>query len=55
MTIEPVAHVRTLGLVELFFSYLLSRRLFRERLARTEVIGIVLLTLALALIMLGSA
>ena len=54
MAIEPVAHVRTLGLVELFFSYLLSRRLFRERLARNEVIGIMLLTLALAAIMLSA-
>jgi hypothetical protein len=54
MAIEPVAHVRTLGLAELFFSYLLSRRLFRERLSRSEIAGIVLLTLALAAIMLGA-
>jgi drug/metabolite transporter (DMT)-like permease len=54
MAIEPVAHVRTLGLVELFFSYLLSRRLFRERLARNEVIGIVVLVFALAAIMLSA-
>ena len=54
MAIEPVAHVRTLGLVELFFSYLLSRRLFREHLARNEVIGIVLLVFALVAIMLSA-
>jgi drug/metabolite transporter (DMT)-like permease len=54
IAIEPVAHVRTLGLAELFFSYALSRRLFRERLRAAEVVGIVLLTLALVLIMLGA-
>ena len=32
MALEPVANVRTLGLIELFFSYLVSRRFFRERL-----------------------
>ena len=30
MTIEPVAHVRTLGLIELLFSYAVSRRVFRR-------------------------
>ena len=30
MAIEPVAHVRTLGLIELLFSYIVSRRVFRE-------------------------
>ena len=29
MAIEPAAHVRTLGLVELLFSYAVSRRIFR--------------------------
>ena len=54
MAIEPVAHVRTLGLVELFFSYLISRRLFRERLRSAEAAGIVLLMLGLVAIMLGA-
>lgn len=53
MAIEPVAHVRTLGLVELIFSYALSRRIFRERLRASEVTGIVLLCLGLAAIILG--
>jgi drug/metabolite transporter (DMT)-like permease len=48
--IEPVAHVRTLGLVELVFSYAVSRRLFRERLSATEAIGMALLALGVAAI-----
>jgi drug/metabolite transporter (DMT)-like permease len=43
MAMEPVAHVRTLGLIELYFSYVVSRRVFRERLSRAEVTGFVLL------------
>lgn len=54
MAIEPVAHVRTLGLVELLFSYVLSRRIFRERFQRRELAGIALLCLGLmALILRG--
>ena len=52
MTIEPVAHVRTLGLIELLFSYAVSRRVFRERLSRRELAGIALLALALVVGML---
>jgi len=48
MAMQPVVHVRTLGLVELFFSYVVSRKIFRERLGRTELAGIVLLTLGIA-------
>lgn len=51
--IEPVAHVRTLGLVELVFSYVVSRRLFRERLGATEAAGMVLLALGVAVITLA--
>jgi drug/metabolite transporter (DMT)-like permease len=50
MALEPAAHVRTLGLVEVFFSYLISLRLFRERLSRLEVAGLALLVLGVALI-----
>ena len=53
MTIEPAARVRTLGLVELLFSYAVSRRLFRERLNRREISGIALLTLGLIIVALG--
>jgi drug/metabolite transporter (DMT)-like permease len=50
MAIEPVAHVRTLGLIELLFSYAVSRRVFRERLTRRELAGVALLALALVLV-----
>ena len=53
MAIEPVAHVRTLGLTELLFSYVVSRRVFREQLERRELIGIALLTLGLIVVTLG--
>ena len=50
MAIEPAAHVRTLGLVELLFSYVIARRVFRERLTRRELWGVVLLALALIVV-----
>jgi drug/metabolite transporter (DMT)-like permease len=50
MAIEPAAHVRTLGLIELLFSYVISRRVFRERLTRRELAGIALLALALVVV-----
>lgn len=50
MAIEPIAHVRTLGLVELVFSYAVSRRFFRERLTRLEIAGMALLVVALAIV-----
>ena len=53
MAIEPVAHVRTLGLTELLFSYVVSRRVFREHLQRRELIGIALLAVALVVVTLG--
>ena len=53
MAIEPVAHVRTLGLVELLFSYVVSRRVFRERLSRIELGGIALLTSGLVIVTLA--
>ena len=47
MAMQPVAHVRTLGLVELLFSYVVSRRIFGERLSGTELAGLALLALGL--------
>jgi drug/metabolite transporter (DMT)-like permease len=52
--IEPVAHVRTLGLIELVFSYAVSRRFFRERLSRLEICGMALLALGVAIITLSA-
>ena len=53
MAIEPVANVRTLGLTELLFSYIVSRRVFREHLERRELVGIGFLALALVVVTLG--
>ncbi len=48
--LEPVAHVRTLGLVELIFSYAVSRRIFKERLSAREILGIGLLAAGVVVI-----
>jgi drug/metabolite transporter (DMT)-like permease len=42
MALRPAVDVRTLGLVEVLFSYLVSRRLFREKISRNELLGLVL-------------
>ncbi len=47
VAIEPAAHVRTLGLIELVFAWLLSRRLYREQLTSREFAGLLLLCLGL--------
>jgi drug/metabolite transporter (DMT)-like permease len=52
--IEPAAHVRTLGLVELLFSFAIARRFFKERLAVAELIGVGLLMIALVMVTLGA-
>jgi drug/metabolite transporter (DMT)-like permease len=44
------AQVRTLGLVEVLFSYAVSRRLMREKLARTEQIGLLFVATGLLLV-----
>jgi drug/metabolite transporter (DMT)-like permease len=51
--LEPVAHVRTLGLIELLFAYLVSRRLFSDQLRPIEVGAMVLLGISLALVTLA--
>ena len=48
--IEPVAHVRTLAMIELFFGYVVSRRIFRERITRLEIIGMALLAAGLVVV-----
>lgn len=40
--LRPAVDVRTLGLVEVLFSYLVSRRLFREQISRKERVGLLL-------------
>jgi drug/metabolite transporter (DMT)-like permease len=49
MTIQLVAYVRTLGLVELVFTFLSSWFVFRERPRSGEVLGIVLLLVGVAM------
>jgi drug/metabolite transporter (DMT)-like permease len=53
MAIEPAAHVRTLGLIELLFSAVVSRRIFRERSTRRELAGMLLLGAAVLLVTLS--
>ena len=53
MAIEPAAHVRTLALVEIFFGYAISRRVFREKLSRLELAGMALLAVGLAVVTLA--
>jgi drug/metabolite transporter (DMT)-like permease len=50
MAIEPVAHVRTLALIEVFFGYVVSHRFFRERVSGIEIAGMVLLMIGLVIV-----
>ena len=43
--IQSVTYVRTLGLIEMLFSYVVSRRLFREHLTTREIAGMALIVL----------
>lgn len=47
----PVAAVRTLGLVEIFFAQVLSRSLMKERPSKREIAGIGLLVLGVVLVL----
>jgi drug/metabolite transporter (DMT)-like permease len=51
--IEAAANVRTLGLVELIFSYVVSLKLFREKLTSMELGGMALIALGIVVITLG--
>lgn len=48
--LRPAADVRTLGLVEVLFSYLVSRRLFREKLGLGEQLGLALVAIGLVVV-----
>jgi drug/metabolite transporter (DMT)-like permease len=50
---RPAADVRTLGLVEVLFSYLVSRKLFREKLSLAETIGLLLVAVGLVVVCAG--
>jgi drug/metabolite transporter (DMT)-like permease len=51
--IEPAANVRTLGLVELIFAYVISLKLFKERLSGMELAGMALIALGIVVITLA--
>jgi drug/metabolite transporter (DMT)-like permease len=51
MTIQTVAIVRTLGLVELLFTFAMSVLWFRERPTKAEVAGVVMLVAAIVLLL----
>jgi drug/metabolite transporter (DMT)-like permease len=48
--LRPVADIKTLGMIEVLFSYVVSRKLFDESLTPREKGGLALLTLGLAVI-----
>ncbi len=51
MTLQAVAYVRTLGLVELLFTFLISWIWFREKARLTEVLGVMLIVLGIAMVL----
>ena len=52
MTIQNAAHVRALGQVELFFTFLSSLLFFREKINSTELFGVSLLVCGIGLLLL---
>ena len=48
--LRPAADVRTLGLIEVLFSYLVSRRLLREKLGLAEQAGLALVAIGLVVV-----
>lgn len=48
--LKTAAEVKTLGLIEVIFSYAVSRKLFDENLSRAEKLGLVLVTVGLFVI-----
>jgi drug/metabolite transporter (DMT)-like permease len=50
LALEPASHVRTLILVEVLFTYIVSMRVFREAVSRRELAGIVLVVLGVGAI-----
>lgn len=51
MTMQTVAYVRTLGQIELVFTFLISYFVFRERTNRSELMGIALIIAGLVLLL----
>ena len=53
MTIENAAHVRALGQIELVFTFIASRVIFREHTSTSEVIGILAIVAGILVLVLG--
>ncbi len=51
--LQSVTYVRTLGLIEMLFSYVVSRRIFREHMSRREVAGMLLIVAGVVVITLA--
>ncbi len=51
LALEPASHVRTLILIEVLFTYVVSLRIFRETISRREIAGIVLVISGVALVL----
>lgn len=51
MTLQSVAYVRTLGLIELVFTFAISVFAFREKPAKNELAGVALLVAGIALVL----
>ena len=54
-TLTHAAYVRALGQIELIFTFLVSVVFFREKVSRTEIIGVILLSGAIVLLVLEKA
>jgi uncharacterized membrane protein len=52
-TLQNAAYVRALGQIELVFTFLSSVVIFREKTSRAEVIGILLVVVAILTLVLG--
>ncbi len=50
-TLQQVAYVRTLGLIEMVFTFMIARWGFEEQPSKAEVLGIVLLVAAIAIML----
>ena len=52
--LQNAAYVRALGQVELLFTFAASVFVFREKVAKSEVIGVILIVAAILLILIES-
>jgi drug/metabolite transporter (DMT)-like permease len=52
-TLQNASYVRTLGQIELLFTYLFTTRIFKEQVSRIEIIGIALVALGIVILLLS--